>query len=247
MQVAGFAVRERVWKTADAIELSGTWGEYLAARTSKFRNNLRRSEARAARHGEVVYQRYRPLGAAHNDGDPRWDLYDDCVALARRSWQGSSKHGTTLSHDSVREFVRDVHEAAARCGALDLNILRIDGRVAAYAYNYHYAGVLNGVRMGYDPEFARISPGTLLLARCVRDSFARGDLRIDLGIGPAPYKGRWRTRMLASWRYTHYASASPRGQLLRLKHRWWPSPRESGQRPPSARGRRVRENSGVSR
>ena len=222
MQAAGFRAREGVWATTHVIQLEGRWSDYVAARTGKFRNNIRRAETRAARLGEVTFERYRPRGDAQADGDPRWDLYDECLELAERSWQGSSMDGTTLSHDSVKEFFRDLHAVAARCGAVDLNALRINRRMVAFAYNYHYAGSLAGVRTGYAPEFAHISPGTLLLASLIRDSFSRGDKTLDLGTNPAPYKRHWRTHTLASCRYTHYAAGSPRSQLLRLKNRLWP-------------------------
>ena len=64
--------------------------------------------------GEISYVRYRPLGRPHDDGSPRWDLYDACEAIARRSWQGAATDGTTLSHETVRGFLREAHEARPR-------------------------------------------------------------------------------------------------------------------------------------
>lgn len=222
MRAAGFRAREGLWATTQVVQFEGCWEDYFAARSGKFRNNLRRAERRAAQLGELAFERYRPRGEAWKDADPRWDLYQECVQLAERSWQGSSRDGTTLSHGSVRDFFRDVHAAAARCGALDLNVLRLRGRVIAFAYNHCSAGAVTGLRTGFAPELAGISPGTLLLAHSIRDSFARGDKMLDLGTNPAAYKRHWRTHTLASYRYTHYAAGSPRGQLLRLKHCLWP-------------------------
>jgi len=149
-------------------------------------------------------------------------MYNECFGLAQRSWQGGSVRGTTLSHSTVQEYFRDVHALAARQGSVDVNVLRINGNVVAFAYNHHYQGRLDGVRMGYDPAYASIGPGSLLLARSLQDSFARGDVRLDLGTESSTYKKKWRTNSVASYRYTYYAPASPRSQLLRLKHRLWP-------------------------
>jgi CelD/BcsL family acetyltransferase involved in cellulose biosynthesis len=222
MEFAGFPSWEQTWKTTPIVQLNSTWEDYLATRGSRFRHNLRRSARLAARLGRVRYERLRPAGAANGDGDPRWDVFDELQELAGQSWQGSSHDGTTLSHDEVRGFLRDVHQVAARAGAVDMNLLRIDGRLAAFTYNYIHAGGLQGLRTGYHPDFARISPGSLLLARSVEDSCRRGDQHLDLGADPASYKHRWSTRTETSYRYTHYASGSPRGQILRLKHRLWP-------------------------
>ena len=129
--------------------------------------------------------RYRPLGRPHDDGSPRWDLYDACEEIARRSWQGAATDGTTLSHDGVRGFLREAHEAAAAAGAVDLNLLLIDGVPAAFLYNYHYRGYVNGLRRGYDAQRSRDGAGNVLLAYALRDSFARGDAHLRPGRGLA--------------------------------------------------------------
>jgi hypothetical protein len=163
--------------------------------------------------------RYRPLGAAHGDGDPRWDLYDACVDLARRSWQGSSRNGTTLSHTTVSGFLRETHALAAKAGAVDLNLLKLNGRPIAFNYNYHQQGRVTGLRLGYDPEYSHIGPGNVLYALSLRDSFERGDHTFDLGVGFAPAKRGWYTRLATSYRYVHYSLTAPRVQLVRMK-RW---------------------------
>jgi len=175
MRNAGFRAYATLWNQTAIIDLSETWDAYLAGRGSKWRNNLRRWERNVARHGKVTHLRYRPRGEGHGDGDPRWDLYDACEKIAKRSWQGSSVTGTTLSHESVRPFLRDVHAEAARAGAVDLNLLVVDGEPRAFAYNYHYRGSVYGLRVGYDPAHSRDGTGNLLYAYAIRDSYDLGE------------------------------------------------------------------------
>ena len=68
---------------------SRAWQDYWSGRDKKWRHNIERCGRRLAEQGEVTFQRYRPEGAGRGDGDPRWDLYDACVEIARRSWQSS--------------------------------------------------------------------------------------------------------------------------------------------------------------
>jgi hypothetical protein len=164
----------------------------------------------------VSYQRYRPLGAAHGDDDPRWDLYQACEEIARQSWQGSSTSGTTLSHDAIRGFLRDAHAAAARAGGIDLNLLHLSGRPVAFAYCYHLEGHIYGLRTGYDSTACDAGAGTTLMRRLIEDSFARGDRCIDLGPGYVEGKRPWLTTSTTSYRYLHY-SAGLRAQALRIK------------------------------
>ena len=109
--------------------------------------------------------------AAAGDDDPRWDLYDACVRLAERSWQGSSTTGTTLSHAAVQDYLRAAHATATAAGAVDLNLLFLNDRPVAFAYNYHYLGWVYGVRSGFDSSAAQDGAGNVLMGKMIEDSF----------------------------------------------------------------------------
>lgn len=218
MRSAGLPGRESLWTQAAMVDLNGSWEDYLATRPARFRSELRRQHRRAAECGPLCYERLRP-GGADCHAAASLPLYDQCVELARRSWQGSSQSGTTLSHQPVCGFLREVHVAAAAAGAVDLNVLRIGDRMAAFAYNYVTGGRVYGLRAGFDPEFAEAGAGTVLLSHMIRDSFQRGDRLIDLGTGYLAGKRPWMTRLADVGRITHYAGACLRAQILRLAHR----------------------------
>jgi len=227
MRAAGLQACRTVWDRTAVVDLNEGWEAYLAQRPQKWRHNLRRLERRIAGRGQLDYVRYRPRGQSHGDADPRWDLYDTCEELARRSWQGSSTTGTTLCHDSVRAYLRETHQAGARLGAVDLNLLLLDGRPLAYLYGYHWQGTGYALRMGYDPEAADEGPGTLLFARLLQDSCRRGEYFYDLGAGSLRIKRYLMTRLAPIYRYGHYPLAVPRAQVLRLR-RWFQQRQASG-------------------
>ncbi|HTQ40852.1 MAG TPA: GNAT family N-acetyltransferase [Pirellulales bacterium] len=223
MQVAGFKFESQVWHFSAQIELQDGWEKYWAGRKSIWRSNLRRCERLLTERGKLEYLRYRPLGEAHGDGDPRWDLYDTCVELARRSWQADSNSGTTLSHDSVREYLRATHESAARAGAVDVNLLLLDGEAVAFAYNYRFRNWVYGVRNGYDPAAVQEGAGTVLMGKMIEDSCQRGDQLFDLGPDYLKCKRYWYTRLHPAYHYTHFHPVRLRAQALRLKRivrRW---------------------------
>lgn len=225
LDLEGFRHASMLWHMSAQIDLSG-WEAYWRTRKSQWRNNVRRSHRLLAELGEFEHVRYRPLGEMHGDGQPRWDLYEACVELARRSWQGDSQTGTTLSHESVRDYLRATHTVAAKVGAVDLNLLLLDGRPVAFTYNYHFQGRLYGLRSGFDPELARVGAGTVLMAQMIEDSCRRGDQMIDLGPDYFECKRYWLTRLQPAYHYTHYRPHSLRAQALRLKHaaaRWLPA------------------------
>jgi CelD/BcsL family acetyltransferase involved in cellulose biosynthesis len=195
------------------IDLAGTWDGYLASRGTKWRNNYRRWTRRLAELGEVRHVRYRPEAG----GDPRWDLYDECLNLAKASWQGSSQTGTTLTHENVYGFLRDSHQAAANCGALDLNLLTIDDRPVAFAYNYHFRGNVFSMRIGYLPELANVGVGNLLYTHALEDSFRRGDWNYDMGPAHMEAKRQLCTSMLPLYRLSCFRPISVRQQFMRVR------------------------------
>jgi len=219
MRKVGFRPFRTVWNRTAVVDLADTWDDYLASKTSKWRNNFRRWERRLAARGKICFIRHRPQGGSQTDADPRWDLYDACEEIAHRSWQGSSTTGTTLTHESVRPYLRETHAVATAAGGVDVNLLLLDEEPLAFAYNYHYRGHVYGLRVGYDAQLARDGAGSLLYAYAIRDSFQRGDHTYDLGVGSLEIKRHFLTQIVPAYRYSYFHPAAPKAQLLRLK-RW---------------------------
>ncbi len=216
------ALREP-WHTSALLRLDrfSGWDAYWASRESRWRNNVRRSEKKLASRGKITHVRFRP---APGTVDPRWDLYDACESIAQASWQADSTTGTTLTHASVRAFLRECHGVAVQAGTLDINILYVDGRPVAFNYAYHFHGHVFGLRTGYDATAASEGAGTVLQARMIADSFARGDQTYDLGPGYLDCKRYWLTDARSSYRYTHFPAKVPVARLMRAKRgieRWW--------------------------
>jgi CelD/BcsL family acetyltransferase involved in cellulose biosynthesis len=107
---------------------------------------------------------------------------------------------------------------------VDVNLLLVDGRPAAFAYNYHFHGRLTGVRIGYDASFGFSGPrqpgwGTALMLASIEDSCQRGDVSLDLGPGETPFKRRLRTHSEPTYRMIYTPLDSWRSQAARLS-RW---------------------------
>ena len=220
LRVAGWNPEKSLYQETSVIRLTDyDWDSYFASRSKKWRHESRR-QLRALQHeGTVTFQRHRPAGLALGDGDPRWDLFEDCLAVSRNSWQAQSDSGNTLCHEQVEPFLRDCHGMAAKLGMLDVALLRIDGQAAAFQYNYYYDGTISGLRMGYDRRFPRQGLGNVVQNYTLQDSFSRGDRQLELGLGDYPYKQRLRTDVQSSCRFTCYPRLAWRAQGVRLT-RW---------------------------
>jgi CelD/BcsL family acetyltransferase involved in cellulose biosynthesis len=219
MQIVGLLSAQQPYQTTSLVERVGDWEQYLAGQSRKHRHEIRRVLRRVFDDHGAQFIRHRPAPTREGDGDPRWDLFAMCGQVALASWQATLTTGNTLTHERVRHFLRDAHQVAAHNGMLDLNLLMVDDRPAAFAYNYHYDGRVVGLRMGYDPTLGYSGLGTALVLRSLEDSFNRGDASYDLGPGESRFKRHLRTRTETSYRLSYWPLGSWRSQAVRLT-RW---------------------------
>jgi CelD/BcsL family acetyltransferase involved in cellulose biosynthesis len=225
LRAAGMLTEKAEYQWTSIVEFPSTWREYLAGKSPSMRRQFRHSVHDLVESGRGEYIRHRPAPAAEGDGDPRWDLYEMCESVAKESWQSAVTHGNTLTHDRVRGFFRDAHEAAARLGMVDINLFRLDGRPVAFLYGYHYNGNVSALRTGFDASHSGL--GSALLLRSIEDSCQRGDRSIDFGTGEREHKRRVRTRTESTYRLTYTPIHSWRSQAVRLTR--WTKGRWTGQ------------------
>lgn len=237
IHAAGWQAERKPYQQSSLVTLSGTnWNEYLASLEKKWRHEIRRAGRMLRREGKVSFERHRPAGLGRGDGDPRWDMYRACLDISAHSWQARSQNGNTLSHPKVRDFLWECHEAAARLGMLDMALMKVDDRPAAFQYNYVYEGNVFGLRMGYDPSVSKHGLGKVLLSHMIEDSFARGDASIDMGIGDYSFKRRFRTDTTTSYRVSCYPLTAWRSQGVRLT-RWVKDRLQNGEAKKSPTGK----------
>lgn len=222
---AGLTAAEEPWQCRAIVALDqfSGWNDYWMSRSGRWRSNIRRAEKKLAAGGRVEHVRYRPAGLLAGRCDPEWELYAACEQIARASWQAHSTNGTTLSHEAIRPFLADCHCRAAASGALDMNLLLVGGRPVAFNYAYHYQGRVTGLRTGYDRTLTCDGAGSVLQARMIEDSFARGDTSYDLGADYLNAKRYWLTETRDTVRFTHFPPRAARAQLVRWKRgveRW---------------------------
>jgi hypothetical protein len=223
LRAAGLFTEKQQYQTTSIVDLPSDWDDYLAGKSPSLRRQFRRTLRDLIESGRAEYIRHRPAPASAGDGDPAWEIYDMCEAVAHASWQAEVTNGNTLTHDWVRGFFRDAHAAAARLGMVDVNVLKVEGRPAAFLYGYHTHGIVSSIRTGFDAAISGL--GSALMLKALEDSCRRGDRTVDFGPGEREHKRRLRTRIEPTYRLTYTPLDSWRSQAVRLT-RWakshWP-------------------------
>jgi CelD/BcsL family acetyltransferase involved in cellulose biosynthesis len=146
------------------------------------RTDLRRCARRLAETGEVSVTR---AGAA--------DLDEHLEALRRlhgARWRARGEAGV-LAEDEVMAFHRQAAAALLARGWLRLQALRLDGRIIAAHYAMHRGARACSYLHAFDPAFAALGPGWLLMAESLRGAVREGVRVFDFLRGREPYKYAW--------------------------------------------------------
>jgi CelD/BcsL family acetyltransferase involved in cellulose biosynthesis len=165
------------------LPLPDTYQAYLASRSGKLRNYLKRAEKKLAAEGVVTFTRVQP-------GDSLDRAYEELLEIERDSWK--HERGTSISTAKNQEgFYRDLVEAAGQAGTLHLTFLRLGG--VAIAHNLglvsdgHYFYSKTSYRHAYRPQGA----ASIGRARLIELLIAEGCTALDFPGEPYEWEQQW--------------------------------------------------------
>jgi CelD/BcsL family acetyltransferase involved in cellulose biosynthesis len=166
------------------LELStSNWEEFLAGRSSNFRQQVRKFERRLTRDHRLRYRLVSDPATIEADMDCLFRLHD-----AR--WG----HETTAFTRNLRPFHVEVAAAALKQGWLRMWFAELEGRPAAVWYGFRMGGADWFYQQGRDPAWERSSVGFVLTAHTLRDAVQAGIGRYRFLVGAEEYKARFTTR-----------------------------------------------------
>jgi CelD/BcsL family acetyltransferase involved in cellulose biosynthesis len=126
-----------------------------------------------------------------SDGTERLDqLLDEGFRIEQRGWKG--ERGTAIASDPrTTRFYTALARWAASAGWLRLAFLRLDGRAIAFQLDLELRPTYYSLKIGYDPQYERFSPGKLLAYTMVLRAVATGSSTYELLGTDEPWKYRW--------------------------------------------------------
>lgn len=146
------------------IALDETWSSPEQKLSSKRRSDFRRSSRHAEQAGPVRCELLAP-SADQVDG-----LLDRAFEVERRSWKGAV--GTSLAVSRAGDFYRRYARRTASQHRFRVAFLHIGGKLAAMQLGVVHANRYWVLKVGYDPQFHRASPGILLMVEAIKQAVA---------------------------------------------------------------------------
>ncbi len=202
----GWPVSSRVSLRTYYVPMESSWEVYLAGRTKKMRQNLRRGGRHFERQGRVDIATY--------PGDLTFEAARDALfEVLSRSWK-DHEAGTSGWNAFLRDLVSELHGSAL----LHVSFLRLDGRPIAYLLEVPYKGVRFAVHNGYDLQHQIGNPGQLMLAHAIESAHRRGEPRYDF-TGHKDYLHRW-TESMRTFRRIRVSTRQPLGRLKLMAYDW---------------------------
>ena len=169
------------------VDLAGTFEAYLQRRSPKSRQNLKRTVKRFMEgHAGTLDIATTPQAMA--------GFHQQAVAISRHTYQ-ERMLGAGLP--ATAEFLQAMEKAAQRGSARGYLLRDGKGQAIAFAWCSARSDTLVYEVIGYLPQHADQSPGTVLLYLILQDLFALGRYRLlDFGSGSAFYKEAFATGCL---------------------------------------------------
>ena len=162
-------------------DLSGGSDAFLAKRTSKFRNNLRRAEKQANAAG-ITFEWCRDDLSADA-------LYQRIWEIEQRSWK-FQQESSIFSMPRYVEFYTMLMERLAKKGTLRVLFARQGDKDVAYVFGGIIGQVYRGFQLSYDQELSSLSLGHLVQWEMIKRLAEEGIENYDLGMA-MDYKRRW--------------------------------------------------------
>lgn len=206
VRASGFGCRVRREQPSYFHELDASFERYLAGRSAKFRNYLRRKTRDLQKLGRVEIRRAGQDVAVEQ-------AYQDLLLVEERSWKHA--HGTAISAvPRQREFYRRLCEGMARCRRLHLQLLYLDGRPVAYDLGVTSSNRFWYLKTSFDERLRSASPSTVLRARLIETLIAEGCRGLDFPAEPYRWEAQWASEL--RWHTSLIVfNRSLRGRVLR--------------------------------
>lgn len=177
------------------------------------------------RRRRVLYQRQRAareLGARFflwQDPATLDQGFDRLAMLHRLRWQGRGEH--SFASPEYLAFHREVLRRFLDRGWLRLFGLEVAGQSIAMLYCFRFRDEVYYFQGGFDPTYARYSPGFVLLGHALEHSIGEGAAVFDMLKGEYEHKKVWSREARVTTQIRVYRRSLP-GMLQRLRERELP-------------------------
>ena len=192
--------------TCPYLDIEGNGDHAVDLLPSRLRSDLRRAMRKAGELGETTCTIHAPT-----EPDELELLWKKALAVEASGWKGQT--GSALQFDRQHgNFLRAYARRACKRGLLRISFLEIGGKAAATEIALVAGNRYWILKIGYDEQFSRVSPGMLLMQQTLRYAADQGLMSYEFLGTAADWTRRWthkerKTRRVMIYPYTPHGAA----------------------------------------
>lgn len=186
------------------VPFPASWDEFLASLSSKFRSNLR----------AAIRSMEKKLGAEEIRAGEQMsvaEMHQHMAAFTSARWQEKQP---APSSPQFLDFELDLLTTYHQHGALEFYGWRKGDEIISLNCGLVHDNLLWGYQMGWNPAFAKASPGQAAMASMVRHGIERGYRGLNMLLGGGAYKSAWGATAVPLCRLEAVHLRSLRGSLF---------------------------------
>lgn len=167
------------------IDCQGGEDHTLGSLSSRLRQDLRRAARRAARMGELSFEMHSPR--TPEELAPLWDT---ALKVEAAGWKGH-RDSALLRHATIRPLYESYARRTAEDGTLRVAFVKLDGQPIAMQIAVETANRFWLLKIGYNEQFSKCSPGQLLMEWTLRHAARKSLLSYEFLGAHAAWTDRW--------------------------------------------------------
>jgi hypothetical protein len=180
-----------------------SYENYLASRSSRLRNTLKRKRKKLFREHTVDCK----IITSHEEAEAHINAYQ---VVYKDSWKKPEPHP---------HFIPQLIRTYAELGKLRFGILYVDGQPAAAQIWLVHEGIASIFKLAYDDSFVSLSVGSILTEELMRHVLDKDHVHeIDYLTGDDAYKKDWMSYRRERWGILALNPRTPAGILGIIRH-----------------------------
>jgi len=209
------------WMQCTVIDTARSYDAVLESISKNLRANLRKGTRKLQESGAVTVSRESGLPA----GDPAAReraaaAFETFVQIEASGWKGEAGTASAISlNPGVRAFYEELLASASASFLPEIAILWSGAKALAVQFALQVKGTKHVLKVGYDEDARRQSPGHLLLSHIVEAACKEGVHEVNLVI-EQPWHDVWRPRRQEAYscvRFRNRAKGALLGAYLMVK------------------------------
>jgi CelD/BcsL family acetyltransferase involved in cellulose biosynthesis len=148
------------------IEIESKWDDYFMQLSSRRRQDFRRASRHLADQGEVSVEFYHP------DQTDLHPLLEKVFSVEQANWKGRN-NGAINCRPDLKQFFTTYCEHLSQSGNLVISALLINGEMIAVQLLVQHSNRWWVLKIGYDENWAKYSPGMQLMFETLKEAFNR--------------------------------------------------------------------------